>query len=78
MRERYLEGLLNPREAARVLGVSPRTLEAWRALGKGPTYFRVSRRVIRYSHATIKRFLEERERMSPDDVETLLNNLHLL
>jgi hypothetical protein len=38
---------LDTRAAAELLGVSPKTLEAWRARGAGPRYTRVGR-LVRY------------------------------
>jgi excisionase family DNA binding protein len=43
-----MENLMTTREAAERLGLSPGTLENWRAAGKGPTYCRLSVRTIRY------------------------------
>ncbi len=33
-------------EAARMLGVSPHTLKRWRSEGYGPSYVRISRKVV--------------------------------
>ncbi|OYX55763.1 MAG: hypothetical protein B7Y86_12495 [Brevundimonas subvibrioides] len=38
--------------AARVLGLDHRTLEQWRHLGKGPSYYRLGRQ-IRYYQADL-------------------------
>ena len=40
-----MQGLLNTKEAAERLGLSPGTLEVWRCLGKGPRYIKIGRRV---------------------------------
>ena len=40
-----MQGLLNTKEAAEKLGLSPGTLEVWRCLGKGPRYIKIGRRV---------------------------------
>jgi len=39
---------LTEREAARFLGVAPRTLNNWRYSGKGPAYIRIGSRAVRY------------------------------
>jgi len=44
-----LENLLTTKEAARKLGYSHKTLEAWRPEGRGPDYFRLPNGHIRYS-----------------------------
>lgn len=51
--------LLDETEVARLLAVSPRTLQAWRQHGSGPPYIRLSR-LIRYRMEDIQRFLAER------------------
>ena len=40
--------VLTEREAARFLGVAPRTLNNWRYLVKGPAYIRIGSRAVRY------------------------------
>lgn len=37
--------LLDQKQATQLLGLSPRTLEAWRLTGGGPIYIKVGRRV---------------------------------
>lgn len=52
--------MLNPKQAAKYLNLSPRTLEAWRQQGKGPEYvyqMHGYRRVVRYSEEALKKFL---------------------
>lgn len=34
--------------AAAMLDVAPNTLETWRRLGKGPPFFRIGKRIVRY------------------------------
>ena len=58
--------LMDTREAAAVLGVQPRTLEAWRLRGSGPRYVQVGR-LVRYRRATLEQWLAERERSSTSD-----------
>lgn len=52
------KGLLSEKEAATFLGISQRTLSKWRQDGKGPTFQRLSRRLIRYRQEDLERFLE--------------------
>lgn len=42
------EALLNEKQTAKMLAVTPRALQAWRYRGGGPAYVRISSRVIRY------------------------------
>ena len=46
-------------EAAEILGVSPRTMEAWRQCGEGPVYIHVGRRV-RYRISDLEAFVTEK------------------
>lgn len=48
------ELLLREPEAARLLAVTPRALQAWRRTGTGPQYVRISGRCIRYRLGDIK------------------------
>lgn len=50
--------LVNEREAADMLGLTPRTLQAWRQQGEGPPYVRVSSRCIRYRIADLEDWAE--------------------
>ncbi len=52
--------LLNEVEAARFLGLRPRTLQNWRWSGEGPPFVRVSNRAIRYRISDLRRWVEER------------------
>jgi len=47
------EALLDEKQAARILGVTPRALQAWRHRGGGPDFCRLGRR-IRYRLTDIK------------------------
>ena len=53
-------GLLTPQQAADHLGVTVRTLEAWRWSGRGPQYVRISARCVRYRHCDLDAFVEQR------------------
>lgn len=48
--------LLDEREAARLLGMSLRTLQAWRLRREGPPFVKLGRSV-RYSPAALKQFI---------------------
>lgn len=50
--------LLTEDEAAQVLKVSPRTLQAWRAQGLGPPYVQLSSRLIRYRASDLNDLVE--------------------
>jgi hypothetical protein len=59
--------LLRPDQAAAYLGLSPRTLERWRAAGVGPRHVRVSPRAIRYMAEDLASFVVEQQRRSTSD-----------
>ncbi|MBK1621711.1 DNA-binding protein [Lamprobacter modestohalophilus] len=48
-------------EAAIYLGISPRTLQAWRGRGDGPAFVKVGR-AVRYDRAALDAFIAERTR----------------
>ena len=54
---------LNTREAAEIVGMSPRTLEYYRTTGQGPAYFKLGGRV-RYALEDIERWVHARRRYS--------------
>ena len=56
--------LLRQAEVARILNLSPRTLEAWRHRGGGPRYYLLNPRCVRYRRSDLIEFLEERVRTS--------------
>lgn len=62
--------LMNPQEAARLLGFSARTLEKWRADGSGPVFIRQSSRAIRYRPSDLAAWIEQRARTSTADSTT--------
>ncbi len=57
MRPHEVDDLLKPREVARLLNISPRTLEKWRFESRGPSYFQVEGG-IRYSRREIAAYVE--------------------
>lgn len=59
--------LLSEKEAARILGFSHRTLQAWRVQGGGPAFIRVSTRCVRYRMEDLERWIADRVRTSTSD-----------
>ena len=47
--------------AAEILGVSVRTLEDWRAKGKGPKYVRIGK-MVRYEVGALESYIESERR----------------
>lgn len=50
--------LLNTKEAAALLGLSPQTLEKWRSMGVGPAYLKLGNKAVRYRHSELLAFIE--------------------
>jgi len=61
-----LENFFTTKEAARKLGYSHKTLEAWRMKGIGPAYIRFPNRHIRYSLDDLISWVEGDGRSKPD------------
>jgi hypothetical protein len=53
-----LDAALNENQAAQFLGVSVRTLQAWRVRGGGPRYCKIGR-AVRYQRRALVSFQEE-------------------
>ncbi|SDD61990.1 helix-turn-helix transcriptional regulator [Ruegeria marina] len=49
--------LLNTKEAAKYLGLSPYTLEKWRSKGIGPGCVRIGSKAIRYWRSDLDAFI---------------------
>lgn len=58
---------LTPKEAAEYIGVTVRTLEAWRHRGGGPRYALISNRLCRYQVAHLDAFMASKIRTSTSD-----------
>jgi predicted DNA-binding transcriptional regulator AlpA len=58
--ERRESSLLTTFDLAAFLRVSPWTVRGWRKRGRGPRFFRLSDRTVRYSLSHVKAFLEGR------------------
>ena len=52
------ERLLNETEAAKILGLKPSTLTAWRMTKKNLPFVKVGKRLVRYRMEDIKKYLE--------------------
>lgn len=46
-----LDDLITAQELAALLALSPATLEGWRVARKGPPYYRLNGRTVRYSRS---------------------------
>jgi predicted DNA-binding transcriptional regulator AlpA len=51
--------LLTTKEAARLLGIEPRTLENWRWAKRGPRPRKIGTRCVRYLRADLVNFIED-------------------
>lgn len=51
---------ISTREAARLIGVAPKTLQNWRNRREGPAFYRVSARAVSYKVADLRAFMEAR------------------
>ena len=56
-----MEKLVDSAEAARLLKLSPRTLENWRGAGKGPSYRKLGG-AVRYATADLEAFSRKGKR----------------
>lgn len=59
--------LLTETQAAQVLSLSIRTLQAWRLKGSGPRFVRLSGRAVRYRNSDLAAFIEARTVASTSD-----------
>lgn len=50
--------LLDERSTSALLHVSPRTLERWRAQGRGPEWIKFARNCVRYERRAIADFIQ--------------------
>jgi len=65
--------LVNETEAARILGLSVKTLRRWRWAGKPPCFLKLGG-AVRYDPADLEAFIEQSRRRStsdPGDAETV-------
>lgn len=54
---RIIPTIMTTKEAARYLSFSYKTLESWRAAGKGPQYLQLDNRRIRYKREHLDEWL---------------------
>jgi predicted DNA-binding transcriptional regulator AlpA len=64
MNDHQDDDLIDAREAARLLGLKPSTLEIWRWAGKGPQHRVIGTRSVRYLRADILAYRDRRVRTS--------------
>ena len=62
----YQSVYLTTREAAAILGLSPRTLERYRVTGEGPAFRKFGRRV-RYKRVDLDEWADRRRKRSTSD-----------
>lgn len=62
-----LHDSFTPRQAAEYIGMSDSTLRGWRAKGKGPRFYRVSERLIRYRVKDVDAWIEARMSDQPNN-----------
>lgn len=60
-------GLIDEREGGAFLGLTDRTMQAYRQRGGGPKFIRISSRCIRYRRFDLKVWTEDRLRSSTSD-----------
>ena len=63
---RQREPLLHA-DAARLLALTPRALEAWRTRGGGPPFVHISSRAVRYRRNELVAWVDQRIRRSTSD-----------
>ena len=63
------EGLVNEHEAARLLGLSVKTLRRWRWAGRPPAFIKIGR-AVRYDPAVIEGLIAAGRRVSTSDPGT--------
>jgi len=49
---------LNEKQMCEVLGISPKTAQAWRHTGRGPAWHRLGKRLVRYRAEDVTAFLD--------------------
>ena len=50
--------ILDEKQMCEVLGISPKTAQSWRHAGRGPTWYRLGTRLVRYRAEDVTAFLE--------------------
>lgn len=62
-----MDGLLNSKKAADLLGISERTLERLRTSGEGPKYVKLGKGAVRYDPTDLRSWIKRRKRASTSD-----------
>ena len=62
-----MQKLLNTREVADLLGISPNTLDIWRTKNRGPRFIKGGR-YVRYQQTDLENFIKDNKR-GPSDTE---------
>jgi phage terminase Nu1 subunit (DNA packaging protein) len=60
--ERDPESLVEETEAAEILSIRPRTLQAWRCKGCGPDFVKLQGRLVRYRVRVLLQWIEDQTR----------------
>ena len=63
----YWQALIDEKVAAAFLGLTERTMQAYRQKGGGPRYIRISSRCLRYRRADLRQWAEALLRNSTSD-----------
>lgn len=63
----YWEILINEEVAAKFLDLSSRTLQAYRLKGRGPPFYRLSARCIRYRRTDLRTWVQGRHATSTSE-----------
>ena len=63
----YWNCLINEKAAADFLGLTPRTMQAYRQHGGGPRYISISSRCLRYRRTDLRAWAEGRMRSSTSE-----------
>ena len=65
------EKVINEQALAEWIGVSVKTLRAWRLLGKGPQFEKLEKKLVGYQVGTIREWLKSRKVQSTTEADTL-------
>lgn len=55
-----MTNLLTPKDVAKILKISERTLANWRTQGMGPKFLKVNNKSIRYNEKDIEKFISKK------------------
>lgn len=63
----HLDQLIDEREAAQFLGVSVRAVQNWRSRGGGPSFVRISSRLVRYTRRDLIEWISQHRRRNTSE-----------